>query len=91
MPWLRVELWQCYFRPIAMGSIRDAAYLLHMYSVVCLCVYVSVCESLLVTSVSAAKTVEPIQMPFGVWLRGAQKPRGCTDSLTGRGTVGVIC
>jgi len=71
--------------------MRLICYTCRPYSVVCLCVYVSVCESLLVTSVSAAKTVEPIQMPFGVWLRGAQKPRGCTDALTGRGTVGVIC
>jgi len=35
----------------------------------CLSVYVSLYVYLLVTTVSCAKTAEPIEMPFGLWTR----------------------
>jgi len=63
-----VQMWRC------VATTRLVAFLS-----LCLCV---VC--LLITSVSPAKTVEPIKMPLGCWLGSKNGPP------TRRGTFGVI-
>jgi len=47
------------------GKTLPLSLLLHMYRGLC----ISVCLSLLVTTMSLAKTAEPIEVPFGVWTR----------------------
>jgi len=53
---------------------------------------VCLCVCLLVTTVSCAKTAQPIEMPFGMWTRrGSTNDRlGATGSSHGKGPFGVI-